>query len=88
MKKKVPQLKTDKQAEAFLARDLSQQVRPIRNDAVDAGLDHARHVFGLVDRPDHDAQSERMGFSDERHGHIAEIGRPHRAACGLDRSRQ
>jgi predicted DNA binding CopG/RHH family protein len=24
MKKKVPQLKTDKQAEAFLARDLSQ----------------------------------------------------------------
>src|SRR5437763_16873655 len=72
------------QRNCLLARDLPQQIGLVGDDPVDADLDHARHVLTLVDRPDHDTQPERVRLRDQRGDHIAETGRPDRAARSLD----
>src|SRR5574342_62269 len=54
----------------------------VADDALDAGVDHARDVRGLVHRPDDDADPQLLRRGDLLRRELAEVGRPDSAAGG------
>src|SRR5262249_26592394 len=76
-----------RQGNSFARSDGAQQIRSIRDDAIDSHVDEAAHVLRIVDGPDDDRQAETVCLGDRARGDILVERRPDLPARSLDGSR-
>src|SRR4029077_19288707 len=76
-----------RELDALAGSHRAQQVRSIRDDAVDPHVDQTAHVLRIVDGPDDDREAQAVSLGDRAYGHILVERRPDLPARGLDRTR-
>src|SRR5262245_53306324 len=73
---------------ALSHEQLTQSVRPVGDDAVDAQIDRALQIGRIVDRPYDGREAQRLRLGERRGVDVAEIRRPYPPASRLYQARR